>query len=221
MITSAWLSYGRLFLFVDRQVVWCCMVLCISVHIDEVVATASPGEEAARHKRFEDVIIRTYFPETWLWLLSQVGLARHLVPTSKATFPQFLLLWFPLSLLLSFRDTGSTSVLLKVPDTIITWETEAFCMSSKGFGLAPPVKLTVFQPFFLEFSLPYSIIRGETFELKATVFNYLSKCIMVWIPFYSYKGPLWKKSCLYSMCTASLTGSSESSSVLCLYSSTF
>ncbi|XP_016406266.1 alpha-2-macroglobulin-like, partial [Sinocyclocheilus rhinocerous] len=78
-----------------------------------------------------------------------------------------------------YRNTGSTRVPLKVPDTITTWETEAFCLSSKGFGLAPPVQLTVFQPFFLELSLPYSIIRGESFELKATVFNYLSKCIMV------------------------------------------
>lgn len=66
-----------------------------------------------------------------------------------------------------------------MPDTITTWGTEAFCLSSEGFGLAPPVELTVFQPFFLELSLPYSMIRGEQFELKATVFNYLSKCIMV------------------------------------------
>ncbi|KAL6471080.1 hypothetical protein MHYP_G00197300 [Metynnis hypsauchen] len=48
-----------------------------------------------------------------------------------------------------------------------------------GLGVAPPAQLRVFQPFFLELSLPYSIIRGEEFELKATVFNYLSKCIMV------------------------------------------
>uniref|UniRef100_A0A8C8CX71 Alpha-2-macroglobulin-like n=1 Tax=Oncorhynchus tshawytscha TaxID=74940 RepID=A0A8C8CX71_ONCTS len=68
---------------------------------------------------------------------------------------------------------------LTVPDTITTWETEAFCLAPGGFGLAPPVELTVFQPFFLELTLPYSIIRGEHFELKATVFNYLSKCIMV------------------------------------------
>uniref|UniRef100_A0A8C1TZQ2 Alpha-2-macroglobulin-like n=1 Tax=Cyprinus carpio TaxID=7962 RepID=A0A8C1TZQ2_CYPCA len=95
------------------------------------------------------VTIRTYFPETWIWQLAQVG------------------------------DTGSTQVPLTVPDTITTWETEAFCLSSKGFGLARPVQLTVFQPFFLELTLPYSIIRGESFELKATVFNYLSKCIMV------------------------------------------
>uniref|UniRef100_A0A3P8YIM1 Alpha-2-macroglobulin-like n=1 Tax=Esox lucius TaxID=8010 RepID=A0A3P8YIM1_ESOLU len=75
--------------------------------------------------------------------------------------------------------SGSADVSLTVPDTITTWETEAFCLAPGGFGLAPPVELTVFQPFFLEITLPYSIIRGENFDLKATVFNYLSKCIMV------------------------------------------
>ncbi|XP_056612243.1 alpha-2-macroglobulin-like isoform X1 [Triplophysa dalaica] len=95
------------------------------------------------------VTLRSIFPETWIWQLSEVG------------------------------DSGSTQVPVKVPDTITTWEMDVFCLSSKGLGLAPPAQLTVFQPFFLELSLPYSIIRGEIFELKATVFNYLSKCIMV------------------------------------------
>ncbi|XP_058600481.1 alpha-2-macroglobulin-like isoform X1 [Onychostoma macrolepis] len=95
------------------------------------------------------VSIRTVFPETWIWELAEVG------------------------------DSGSAQVPVTVPDTITSWDTEAFCLSSKGLGLAPPAQLTVFQPFFLELSLPYSIIRGEIFELKATVFNYLSKCIMV------------------------------------------
>ncbi|KAK9962088.1 hypothetical protein ABG768_007470 [Culter alburnus] len=95
------------------------------------------------------VTIRTVFPETWIWELAEVG------------------------------DSGSVQVPVTVPDTITSWETEAFCLSSEGLGLAPPAQLTVFQPFFLELSLPYSIIRGEIFELKATVFNYLSKCIMV------------------------------------------
>ncbi|TRY89588.1 hypothetical protein DNTS_018390 [Danionella cerebrum] len=93
--------------------------------------------------------IRSFFPETWIWKLVEIG------------------------------NSGSAEVPVKVPDTITTWETEAFCLSSEGLGLAPPAQLTVFQPFFLELSLPYSIIRGEIFELKATVFNYLSKCIMV------------------------------------------
>uniref|UniRef100_A0A673I2E5 Alpha-2-macroglobulin-like n=1 Tax=Sinocyclocheilus rhinocerous TaxID=307959 RepID=A0A673I2E5_9TELE len=96
-----------------------------------------------------EVTVRTVFPETWIWQLAAVG------------------------------DSGSAQVPVTVPDTITSWDTEAFCLSSTGLGLAPPAQLTVFQPFFLELSLPYSIIRGEIFELKATVFNYLSKCIMV------------------------------------------
>ncbi|RVE64678.1 hypothetical protein OJAV_G00128200 [Oryzias javanicus] len=92
---------------------------------------------------------RTFFPETWIWDLVEVG------------------------------ESGTKDVFLTAPDTITTWETETFCLSSQGFGLAPRKKLTVFQPFFLELTLPYSIIRGENFELKATVFNYLSSCIMV------------------------------------------
>uniref|UniRef100_A0A3B4EDW2 Alpha-2-macroglobulin domain-containing protein n=1 Tax=Pygocentrus nattereri TaxID=42514 RepID=A0A3B4EDW2_PYGNA len=88
-------------------------------------------------------------PETWIWQLAEVG------------------------------DSGSAQVPVTVHDTMTTWEADAFCLSSKGLGLAPPVQLRVSQPFFLELSLPYSIIRGEEFELKATVFNYLSKCIMV------------------------------------------
>uniref|UniRef100_A0A4W5KCI5 Alpha-2-macroglobulin-like n=1 Tax=Hucho hucho TaxID=62062 RepID=A0A4W5KCI5_9TELE len=99
--------------------------------------------------RLEMATVRTFFPETWFWDLVEVG------------------------------ESGSADVPLTVPDTITTWETEVFCLAPSGFGLAPLVELTVFQPFFLELTLPYSVIRGEHFELKATVFNYLSKCIMV------------------------------------------
>ncbi|XP_060928856.1 alpha-2-macroglobulin-like [Limanda limanda] len=93
--------------------------------------------------------VRTFFPETWIWDLVEVG------------------------------TSGTKDVSLLVPDTITTWETEAFCLSPQGFGLAPRKEMTVFQPFFLELTMPYSIIRGEHFELKATIFNYLSSCIMV------------------------------------------
>uniref|UniRef100_A0A3P9BY03 Alpha-2-macroglobulin n=1 Tax=Maylandia zebra TaxID=106582 RepID=A0A3P9BY03_9CICH len=77
------------------------------------------------------------------------------------------------------ENDGKRGVSLTVPDTITTWETEAFCLSSQGFGLAPRKEMKVFQPFFLELTMPYSIIRGEHFELRATVFNYLTSCIMV------------------------------------------
>uniref|UniRef100_UPI003AAE80E9 alpha-2-macroglobulin-like n=1 Tax=Centroberyx gerrardi TaxID=166262 RepID=UPI003AAE80E9 len=124
----------------------------------EMTRMASPGLGAAggvgSGSAPPDVLppietVRTFFPETWIWDLVEVGVS------------------------------GSKDVALTVPDTITTWETEAFCLSPEGFGLAPRKELTVFQPFFLELSLPYSIIRGEEFELKATVFNHLPSCIMI------------------------------------------
>lgn len=66
-----------------------------------------------------------------------------------------------------------------VPDTITKWAAGAFCTSPAGFGLAPNTNLIAFKPFFVSLSLPYSVIREETFTLKASVFNYLPKCIMV------------------------------------------
>uniref|UniRef100_A0AAQ6A9J0 NTR domain-containing protein n=1 Tax=Amphiprion ocellaris TaxID=80972 RepID=A0AAQ6A9J0_AMPOC len=80
---------------------------------------------------------------------------------------------------LFYRDSGAVDVEKTVPDTITKWAAGAFCVSSVGFGVSPNTGLTVFQPFFVSLTLPYSVIRGEVFTLKATVFNYLSKCIMV------------------------------------------
>ncbi|XP_028825882.1 alpha-2-macroglobulin-like protein 1 [Denticeps clupeoides] len=97
----------------------------------------------------EKQTVRTYFPETWIWDLVPVG------------------------------HSGSVTVERTVPDTITKWVADAFCTSPVGFGLAPSVTLTAFQPFFVSLTLPYSVIRGEVFTLKATVFNYLSKCIVV------------------------------------------
>ncbi|XP_056612696.1 alpha-2-macroglobulin-like protein 1 [Triplophysa dalaica] len=93
--------------------------------------------------------IRKFFPETWIWDLVPVG------------------------------RSGSVTLRRTVPDTITKWATDAFCTSSVGFGVAPSTALTAFKPFFVSLTLPYSVIRGEVVILKATVFNYLSKCIMV------------------------------------------
>ncbi|XP_073451712.1 alpha-2-macroglobulin-like [Aquarana catesbeiana] len=93
--------------------------------------------------------VRTYFPETWLWELVAVG------------------------------DSGSTDLLQKAPDTITDWNAGAVCLGQSGFGLSPPVSLRVFQPFFVDLTLPYSVVRGESFTLKALVFNYLKQCIKI------------------------------------------
>uniref|UniRef100_A0A8C6CJ07 Alpha-2-macroglobulin domain-containing protein n=1 Tax=Monodon monoceros TaxID=40151 RepID=A0A8C6CJ07_MONMO len=69
---------------------------------------------------------------------------------------------------------------VKVPDTITEWKAGALCLSgTAGLGLSPTISLTAFQPFFLELTLPYSVVRGEAFTLKATAFSYVSHCIRV------------------------------------------
>ncbi|NXM43929.1 A2MG protein, partial [Gymnorhina tibicen] len=94
--------------------------------------------------------VRKYFPETWIW---------SLVPISSE---------------------GKADLEVTIPDTITEWKANAFCTSADtGFGLSPTVSLRAFQPFFVELTLPYSVVRGESFTLKATVFNYLSACIRV------------------------------------------
>ncbi|KAK2498956.1 hypothetical protein MC885_001575, partial [Smutsia gigantea] len=94
--------------------------------------------------------IRKYFPETWIW---------DLVPLDVS---------------------GGSELSVKVPDTITEWKASALCLSgTTGLGLSRITSLQVFQPFFIEITLPYSAVRGEAFTLKATVFNYLSHCIRV------------------------------------------
>ncbi|KAM9245989.1 alpha-2-macroglobulin-like protein 1 [Leptosomus discolor] len=90
-----------------------------------------------------------YFPETWIWNLFSVG------------------------------SNGSRSVLVAAPVAAAKWKVKTFCLAGRGFGLAPPTILRTVQPFFVDVTLPYSIIRGETFVLKITAFNYLQQCIQI------------------------------------------
>ncbi|XP_037703143.1 LOW QUALITY PROTEIN: alpha-2-macroglobulin-like protein 1 [Choloepus didactylus] len=97
-----------------------------------------------------DSQVRQFFPETWLWNLFPIG------------------------------NSGKEAVHVTVPDTITEWKAMTFCTSqSRGFGLSPTVGLTAFKPFFVDLSLPYSVVRGESFRLTATIFNYLKDSIRV------------------------------------------
>ncbi|XP_010573752.1 PREDICTED: ovostatin-like [Haliaeetus leucocephalus] len=94
--------------------------------------------------------VRKFFPETWIW---------DLVHTDSR---------------------GEVNVFYTIPDTITEWKASAFCVQDDaGFGISSPVSLTAFQPFFVELTLPYSVIRGEKFNLIANVFNYLNECIQI------------------------------------------
>ncbi|NXM61036.1 A2ML1 protein, partial [Illadopsis cleaveri] len=90
-----------------------------------------------------------YFPETWIWNAYSVG------------------------------SNGSRNVSVTVPAAAAEWKVKTFCLAGRGFGLAPTTSLRTIQPFFMDMTLPYSVIRGETFLVKATVFSYLQQCIQI------------------------------------------
>ncbi|XP_049737459.1 ovostatin-like [Elephas maximus indicus] len=94
--------------------------------------------------------VRKSFPETWIWTL------------------------------ITTDSTGKASLPLTVPDTITQWKANGFCLDDKaGFGISPTISLTAFQPFFVDLTLPYSVVRGEAFTLKANAFNYLNRCVQI------------------------------------------
>ncbi|XP_063818472.1 alpha-2-macroglobulin-like [Pseudophryne corroboree] len=94
---------------------------------------------------------RTYFPEVWYYDLARVG------------------------------ESGSTSVPLQVPGTITEWKADMICLSNQtGIGMTKhPANYTSFQLFFVDVTLPSSIVRGEILSLKAFASNYLDKCAKV------------------------------------------
>ncbi|XP_023968757.2 ovostatin-like [Chrysemys picta bellii] len=113
----------------------------------------SGGYAGGRRMMSESSVIKTvrkFFPETWIWDLVHID------------------------------SNGKASVLFTIPDTITEWKASAFCLEEEaGFGISPSTSLTAFLPFFVDLTLPYSIVRGEKFNLIANVFNYLNKCIEV------------------------------------------
>uniref|UniRef100_A0A8D2NEE2 OVOS protein n=1 Tax=Zonotrichia albicollis TaxID=44394 RepID=A0A8D2NEE2_ZONAL len=121
--------------------------------------------------------VRKYFPETWIW---------ELVNTDSR---------------------GEVDVSYTIPDSITEWKASAFCVQDDaGFGISSPVSMTAFQPFFVDLTLPYSVTRGEKFNLIANVFNYLDKCVQVYqVSFYFLWGLLISQGFFSRLCGIFLT----------------
>lgn len=79
-----------------------------------------------------------------------------------------------------FRESGTYSDRLTLPDTITEWVGQAVCVHpQKGLGLSQPANVTTFTPFFLDLTLPPSIKRGETLGVLISTFNYLKEPLPV------------------------------------------
>ncbi|XP_053855290.1 C3 and PZP-like alpha-2-macroglobulin domain-containing protein 8 isoform X4 [Vidua macroura] len=103
---------------------------------------------------------RTFFPETWIW---------HCLNVSASS--------------------GEAQLQVEVPDSITTWITEAVALSEEqGLGIASQTELKTFKPFFIDFTLPYHVIRGEQTKIPLTVYNYLPLCAEVHVKISVPKG---------------------------------
>ncbi|XP_016077213.1 PREDICTED: ovostatin homolog 2-like [Miniopterus natalensis] len=120
--------------------------------IYEPMDSASPGIAYANENvgPVEQAItetVRTNFPETWIWDLVSVD------------------------------SSGSANLSFLIPDTITRWETNGFCVNGDaGFGISPTIALEASQPFFVEMTLPFSIVRNEQSDVIVNVFSYLNTC---------------------------------------------
>ncbi|XP_072294012.1 C3 and PZP-like alpha-2-macroglobulin domain-containing protein 8 [Eucyclogobius newberryi] len=136
------------------------------IYTDEAVPAFQPHTSAivaATHTRSparSEKQRRTFFPETWIWHCFNIS-----------------------------SESGYSELQLDVPDSITTWVTDAIGLSEEsGLGLAKRTELRVFKPFFVDFTLPYSLIRGEQTKVPLTVYNYLPTCSEVHVKISVPKG---------------------------------
>ncbi|KAL8600817.1 hypothetical protein ACOMHN_056475 [Nucella lapillus] len=85
--------------------------------------------------------------------------------------------------------TGKMDVDFALPDSITTWVLQAVGVSpGEGLCVAPPLNVTAFRPFFVQMDLPYTAVRLEQLEVRATVYNYLQRALSVRLFLQSVEG---------------------------------
>lgn len=110
-------------------------------------------------KALAEIPLRTNFPESWWFEEYNLG------------------------------PEGKADVDFVLPDSITTWSVQAVGISQgAGLCVAPPLLVTAFRHFFVQLDLPYSVVRLEQVEARATIYNYLPRTLKVRIALESDEG---------------------------------
>ncbi|XP_042573189.1 complement C3-like isoform X3 [Cyprinus carpio] len=126
------------------------------------------SEEDDFDEELGDVMIRTQFPESWLW--EEIDLPP--CPANK---------------LCAETSTLRTGIFLK--DSITTWQITAISLSKTlGICVADPYEITVRKDFFIDLKMPYSVVRNEQLEIKAVLHNYSNQKLKTYIRFKTSEG---------------------------------
>uniref|UniRef100_A0A452DX18 Complement C3 n=1 Tax=Capra hircus TaxID=9925 RepID=A0A452DX18_CAPHI len=98
----------------------------------------------------EDIISRSQFPESWLWII----IDDFKQPDKNGVSTETLV--------------GS---ILPSPLTPLLTLCVLFPLRA-GICVADPYEITVMQDFFIDLRLPYSVVRNEQVEIRAILYNY-------------------------------------------------
>ncbi|XP_044201965.1 complement C3-like [Thunnus albacares] len=110
------------------------------------------SEEDDSYMDSNEIISRTKFPESWLWLDITLPACPPQTPDCEKTFHQ--------------RN-------VPLQDSITTWEFTGISLSrTNGICVGDPLEVIVRKDFFIDLRLPYSAVRGEQVEVKAILHNY-------------------------------------------------
>ncbi|XP_037619826.1 complement C3-like [Sebastes umbrosus] len=110
------------------------------------------SEEDDSYMESNEIVSRTKFPESWLWLDVHLPACPRQTPNC---------------------DTTSLTKDVPLQDSITTWQFTGISLSkTHGICVGAPLEVIVRKEFFVDLRLPYSAVRGEQLEVKAILHNY-------------------------------------------------
>uniref|UniRef100_A0A8C2XIT2 Complement C3a, tandem duplicate 1 n=1 Tax=Cyclopterus lumpus TaxID=8103 RepID=A0A8C2XIT2_CYCLU len=99
-----------------------------------------------------EIVTRTKFPESWLWLEVKLPACPKQTPNCETT---------------------SLSRNVPLQDSITTWQFTGISLSrTHGICVGDPLEVIVRKEFFIDLRVPYSAVRGEQLEIRAILHNY-------------------------------------------------
>ncbi|PWA14974.1 hypothetical protein CCH79_00014289 [Gambusia affinis] len=128
-------------------------------NVNDPMCNNTLGESDDSYMDSNEIVSRTKFPESWLWIDIQL-------PRCPA----------------NAQKCEAVSVERNVPlqDSITTWEFTGISLSrTLGICVGKPLEVIVHKEFFIDLRLPYSAVRGEQLEIKAILHNYSPEQITV------------------------------------------
>ncbi|XP_047433324.1 complement C3-like isoform X2 [Mugil cephalus] len=139
----------------------CCKQIASQLELkkEDSLQLARSEEDDSSYLDSNDIVTRTNFPESWLWMDIKLPDCPRQTPQCDATIFQ--------------RN-------IPLQDSITTWQFTGISLSrTHGICVGDPLEVIVRKDFFIDLKLPYSAVQGEQLEIKAILHNYSPDIVTV------------------------------------------